>query len=169
MKRIILHWTAGGQVPNSHEKECYHFLVDAFGKVRLGIFKPEANLICKPNMYAPHTGGGNTGSVGVALCGMMGFKDKNHLGSCPITRIQFESAMKLCAKLALKYEIPIKSTTIMTHYEFGKSHPETSSHGKIDISFLPPFSWLEKDEIGRFIRSKIKWYLNQITANKGVD
>lgn len=47
MKRIILHWTAGGQVPNSHEKECYHFLVDSFGKVRLGHFKPEANLNCK--------------------------------------------------------------------------------------------------------------------------
>ena len=77
--------------------------------------------------------------------------------------------MKLCAQLALKYEIPIKSTTVMTHYEFGKSHPETSSRGKIDITFLPPFSWLEKDEIGKFIRSKIKWYLNQITNNKGVN
>ena len=120
-------------------------------------------------MYAPHTGGGNTASIGVALCGMMNFKDKNHLGSCPITRVQFESAMKLCAQLALKYEIPIKSTTVMTHYEFGKSHPETSSRGKIDITFLPPFSWLEKDEIGKFIRSKIKWYLNQITNNKGVN
>lgn len=52
MKRIILHWTAGGQVPNSHEKECYHFLVDSFGKVRLGHFKPEANLNCKSGMKA---------------------------------------------------------------------------------------------------------------------
>ena len=51
----------------------------------------------------------------------------------------------------------------MTHYEFGLAHPNSTSKGKIDITFLPPFSWLEKDEIGKFIRSKIKWYYNQLT------
>lgn len=163
MKRIILHWTAGGPVPNSHEKNCYHFLIDSLGRVRQGNFKPEDNLDCTDGTYAPHTGGGNTGSIGVAFCGMMNFKDKSHLGTCPITRVQFEAGMKLCAQLALKYNIPINHTTILTHYEFGKSHPNTTSYGKIDITFLPPFSWLEKEEVGRFIRSKIKWYFAQIT------
>ncbi len=165
MKRIILHWTAGGPVPNSHEKECYHFLVDSLGNIKNGKFKPEANLKCIEGFYAAHTGGGNTGSIGVALCGMLNFKDKNNIGNFPITRVQFEAAMKLCAQLAIKYQIPVKSTNIMTHYEFGKLHPSSSSGGKIDIIFLPPFSWLEKDEIGKFIRSKIKWYIEQI--NKG--
>ncbi len=163
MKRIILHWTAGAPVPNSHDKKCYHFLVDSLGKVRCGNHSPEDNLNCTDGNYAAHTGGGNTGSIGVALCGMMGFKDRNNLGTCPITRVQFEAAMKLCAELAIKYKIPISSTTVMTHYEFGLAHPNSTSKGKIDITFLPPFSWLEKDEIGKFIRSKIKWYYNQLT------
>ncbi len=161
MKRIILHWTAGGAVPNCHEKECYHYLVDNMGKIHNGKFEPEANEVCKSGMYAPHTGGGNTGSIGVALCGMMGFKNKKDIGNFPITRIQFEAAMQLCSLLVKKYNIPIGRNTVLTHYEFGKTHPNTTSAGKIDIVFLPPYSWIERDEVGDFIRTKIRWYLQK--------
>lgn len=161
MKRIIIHWTAGGTVPNCHDKECYHYLVDNMGKIHNGIFKPEANEICKPGMYAPHTGGGNTGSIGVALCGMMGFKNKNNVGRYPITKIQFEAAMQLCSILTKKYNIPVSKNTILTHYEFGKAHPDTTSAGKIDIIFLPPYPWVEQEEIGNFIRTKVRWYLQK--------
>ncbi|MBR2526640.1 N-acetylmuramoyl-L-alanine amidase [bacterium] len=162
MKRIIIHWTAGGSVPNCHEKECYHYLVDSLGKVYSGKFKPEANEVCKNGFYAEHTGGGNTGSIGIALCGMMGFKDRQSIGNYPITKIQFESAMQLCAKVAKKYDIPISKTTVMTHYEFGLSHPKTTSAGKIDITFIPPYSWVEKNDVGNFIRTKIRWYLQKL-------
>lgn len=158
MNKIIIHWTAGGPVPTSYEKQFYHYLVDSVGKVYTGKFKPEANLICKAGMYAAHTGGGNTGSVGVSMCAMVNFKDKNHLGAFPITKIQFEATMKLCAQLAKKYGIQITPSTIMTHYEFGQKHPETTSFGKIDIIYLPPFPWVSKEDIGSFIRSKIRWY-----------
>ena len=47
----------------------------------------------------------------------------------------------------------------MTHYEFGLNNPKTSSAGKIDIIYLPPYSWVAQGDIGAFIRSKIKWYL----------
>lgn len=162
MKRIIIHWTAGGAIPNQHEKECYHYLIDNLGKIHEGKFKPIANEICKAGMYAPHTGGGNTGSIGVALCGMFGYKDRQNIGTSPITKIQFETAMQLCAKLAKIYGITVHPNTVMTHYEFGKIHPKTSSAGKIDITFLPPYSWVETNDIGNFIRSKIKWYLQKI-------
>lgn len=162
MKRIIIHWTAGSAVPNSHEKECYHYLVDSLGKIYNGKFRPEANEICNPGMYAAHTGGGNTGSIGVALCGMCGFKDKQHIGNSPITKIQFEAAMQLCAKLAKEYNIQISKTTVLTHYEFGLNNPNTSSAGKIDITFIPPYSWVEKQDIGNFIRTKIKWYMQKM-------
>jgi len=158
MKRIIIHWTAGYAVPTTHEKECYHFLIDTLGKTHLGKFKPEANLICRTGLYAQHTGGGNTGSIGVSMCAMAGFKDSRNIGKCPITKVQFEATMKLCATLAKKYNIEITPENIMTHYEFGKDHPDTTSHGKIDIIFLPPFSWIGKDDVGAFIRSKIRWY-----------
>lgn len=158
MKRIILHWTAGGSVPTSYEKERYHYLVDSLGKIHLGKFKPEANLDCKDGMYAMHTGGGNTGSIGVSMCAMADFKNKNDQGHFPITKIQFESTMKLCAELAKKYGINITQDTVMSHYEFGQKHPTTTSYGKIDIIFLPPYPWISKEDVGSFIRSKIRWY-----------
>lgn len=70
--------------------------------------------------------------------------------------------MQLCAKVAKEYNIPITRTTVLTHYEFGKSHPKTSSSGKIDIVFLPPYSWVEQNDIGDFIRTKIRWYLQRL-------
>lgn len=158
MKRIIIHWTAGGPVPTSYEKECYHYLVDSIGKIHQGKFKPEANLICRTGMYAPHTGGGNTGSIGVAMCAMANFRNKNNQGHFPITKVQFEATMKLCAELTQKYDIPVNPNTVMTHWEFGQNNPDTTSHGKIDIIFLPPFPWISKEDVGSFIRSKIRWY-----------
>jgi len=158
MKKIIIHWTAGFGMPTAHELECYHYLIDTLGKLHQGKFKPEDNLNCEDNKYAHHTGGGNTGSIGVSMCGMVGFQSSSHIGSCPITKVQFEACMKLCAELAKKYDIKITPDTIMTHYEFGQKHPDTTSYGKIDIIFIPPYSWLSKDDCGSFIRSKIGWY-----------
>lgn len=158
MKTIIVHWTAGGLVPTSYEKERYHYLIDSLGKIHLGKFKPEANLVCRKNLYAMHTGGGNTGAIGVSMCGMANFKNKKDQGAFPITKIQFEAAMKLCANLTKQYGIKITPDTVMTHYEFGQKHPNTTSFGKIDIIFIPPYPWISKDDVGSFIRSKIRWY-----------
>lgn len=158
MKRIVIHWTAGRYYPTEYEKQHYHFLVDKDGKVHNGKFKPEDNEVCKQGRYAPHTGGGNTGSIGVAICAMEGFKNQNSIGNFPILKKQFESTMELCAKLASQYKIEITPDTIMTHYEFGIKNPKTTSAGKIDIVFIPPYSWVAKNEVGSFIRSKIKWY-----------
>jgi N-acetyl-anhydromuramyl-L-alanine amidase AmpD len=162
MKRIVIHWTAGVYYPTDYEKEHYHFLVDKDGNVHNGKFKPEDNEICKPEKYATHTGGGNTGSIGVSICAMAGFKNKNSVGNYPILKKQFESTMELCAQLAQKYKIDVTPQTIMTHYEFGVKNPKTTSAGKIDIIFIPPYSWVNQNEVGSFIRSKIKWYLNKL-------
>lgn len=158
MKRIVIHWTAGGYYPTDYEKEHYHFLVDKDGVVHNGKFKPEDNEVCKVGKYAAHTGGGNTGSIGVAICAMAGFKNRKCIGNYPILKKQFESTMELCAQLAGKYKLEISPQTIMTHYEFGVKNPKTSSAGKIDIIFIPPYSWVAQGEVGSFIRSKIKWY-----------
>ena len=47
MKRIIIHWTAGGYYPTEYEKEHYHFLIDKDGIIHNGKFRPEDNEICK--------------------------------------------------------------------------------------------------------------------------
>ena len=159
MKRIIIHWTAGAGSPNGVDKQHDHYLIDTKGNIHNGIFKPEDNENCSDGRYAQHTGGGNTGSVGVALCGMFGFRGVNECGNYPLTRVQCERMFKLVAELSKKYNIPVLPTNIMTHYEFGLRNPKTTSAGKIDIIYLPPFPDIPKDKIGDFIRNKVKWYL----------
>lgn len=158
MKRIVIHWSAGVYTPNSVDKEHYHFCVSGRGKVLSGKYKPEDNENCADGHYAAHTGGGNTGSIGVALCAMAGFKNPKNVGNYPITRVQFEAACKLCAELAKQYGIKISADTIFTHYEFGLKNPKTSSAGKPDISFLPFSPELPSHKIGDLFRNKISWY-----------
>lgn len=83
---------------------------------------------------------------------------KSSILKYPLTKIQCERMFKFVAELSKKYKIPISSNTIMTHYEFGLKNPKTSSAGKIDIIYLPPYPDIPKNKIGDFIRSKIRWY-----------
>lgn len=138
-------------------------MVDKDGNVTQGKFPVSANTVCRNDAngkpaYAAHTGGGNTGSIGVSMCGMAGFKSSIDVGKYPLTKKQCEACFKLCSDLCKKYNIPITNKTVLTHYEFGKQNPLTSSAGKIDIVFLPPFPGISKDKVGDFIRAKIRWY-----------
>lgn len=160
MNKIIIHWTAGTYKPNTTDLEHYHSLIDDKGKVYNGKYKPEDNENCNDGTYAAHTGGGNTGAIGVGMCAMAGFTSSSACGSYPITPIQLEACFKLCAQLSKQYNIPVEN--IMTHYEFGKNHPDTTSHGKIDIIYLPPYPLVKRNEIGGFIRNKIRWYLSKL-------
>ena len=162
-RRIILHWTAGLLYPNAVDLKHYHFLVDGDAVVHKGLCKVDDNDNCYDGRYAAHTGGGNTRSIGVAVCGMMGFVSKTNPGSQLLTRKQVERMFRLCAEL-LKDEghLSVTSVNLMTHYEFGKLHPETSSAGKIDITHLPPFPNLTPEDIGHFIRRKVSWYFERI-------
>lgn len=163
MKRIIIHWTAGTGQPNNTDYQHYHYLVNKDGVVTMGKFPVSANEVCKNDSkgnpaYSAHCGGGNTGSIGVAMCGMAGFKGVNNVGKYPLTRIQCEKCFKLVAELCKKNNIAITTQNVMTHYEFGKAHPNTSSAGKIDIVYLPPFPEIQRSKVGDFIRNKVRWY-----------
>lgn len=162
MKRIIIHWTAGAYKPNATDLEHYHYLIDDKGKVYEGNFKPEDNENCNDGHYAAHTGGGNTGSIGVAMCGMWGFQNSKNVGKYPLTKKQCEATFKLIAELCKKYNIAITPETVLTHYEFGRLHPSTSSAGKIDISFIPYLPKLSPNEIGDFIRNKAQYYYEKL-------
>lgn len=159
MKRIIIHWTAGTNKPCATDLEHYHYIVTGTGEVKNGKYKPEDNENCNDGKYAAHTGGGNTSSIGVAMCGMyVPSKVDITRTEYPLTKVQCERTFKLCADLCKKYNIHITPDTVMTHYEFGKKHPKTSSTGKIDIIYLPPWQEVTPAKIGDFIRNKIKWY-----------
>ena len=156
--------TAGAYKPNATDLEHYHYLIDDKGKVYEGNFKPEDNENCNDGHYAAHTGGGNTGSIGISLCGMFGYVNRSDCGKYPLTKVQCERAFKLIAELAKKYNIAITPQTVMTHYEFGVKNPQTTSSGKIDIVYLPPYPSVEKDKIGDFIRAKVRYYYLKINS-----
>lgn len=163
LNKITLHWTGGRNKPSSHELECYHFLIDSDGNIYKGNYAPEDNINVSNGKYAKHCGGGNTNNIGIAFCGCYvpnGTPVK--YTQFPLTRVQLEAGFQLCAKLCKKYNIPITKQTAFTHYEFGLSHPNTSSAGKIDITYMHPFPAENKQTCGNFIRSKVKWYYNKM-------
>ena len=158
LNKITIHWTAGTNYPNEHDKKCYHFLVDKDGKVINGVYRPEDNINCNDGKYAQHCGGGNTGNIGISMCGMAGFTSRANVGKYPITAKQFEACCKKVAELCLRYNILVSDKTVFTHMEFGKTHPNTTSAGKIDICYLPHQPQLKSNEIGNYIRNKVLWY-----------
>jgi len=158
MKRIIIHWTGGSYDVNSSVLNSYHYAINDKGGVIPCNHRPEDNENCQDGNYAPHTGGGNTGSIGVSMCGMYGFDLKNKKTKYPLTKKQCEATFKLVAELCKKYDIKISPDTVMTHYEFGQRHRDTSSFGKIDITYLPPYPEIKPQDCGTFIRTKVKWY-----------
>ncbi len=62
--------------------------------------------------------------------------------------------MKFVAELCEKYGLEINKNTVFTHYEFGQNNPNTTSYGKIDITYIPSYPWVNQKEAGDFIRSK---------------
>lgn len=93
---------------------------------------------------------------------MAWYKNRQNVGQYPLTKVQCEAAFKLIAQLAKEYGLQITPQTVMTHYEFGQSHPKTSSYGKIDITYLPPYPEVQQAEVGNFIRSKARWYYSKV-------
>ena len=164
LNKICLHWTAGSNNPCSIDLNAYHYCVDMYGRIYQGEYKPEDNLNCNDGIYARHCGGGNTGCIGLSVCGMAGFDLKNKKTRYPLTQKQVETLCCLAGYLSQKYEIPITKDTIFTHYEFDKR--QRKPQGKIDITFLHYFPTLSKDEVGSFLRSKVYWYKEKIQNGK---
>lgn len=163
LKRIIIHWTGGASRPCADDLTHYHYIIDKDGKVFDGKYKPEDNENCKDGKYAAHTGGGNTGSIGVSMCGMyvpqhVDVKKTQY----PLTKVQCERCFKLIAELCKKYSIVLSRETVLTHYEFGLKNPRSSSAGKIDITYLPPYPEIKPEDIGDFIRNKSLWYFSKV-------
>lgn len=157
MKRIIIHWTAGAYKAGSLDRDCYHYMIQGNGVIVNGVYKPEDNLCCTDGRYAKHTAQGNTGSIGVAYCGMHSYKSPESLGNSPLTRSQMEAGFKFIAELCKKYAIPVTPLTVLTHYEFDRDRG--CKGRKIDITCIPYEKELGPDEVGDYIRNKIKWYL----------
>lgn len=166
LTKECLHWTAGSNTPCQLDLNSYHYCVDKLGKIYPGTHKPEDNLNCYDGNYAAHCGGGNTGCIGIALCGMAGFNLSKKQTKYPFSQKQVESFCCLAAYLSVKYGILISEKTVFTHYEFDKKRPASKREGKIDIVYIHYLPNLSQNSVGNYLRQKIAWYRDKIKQNK---
>lgn len=136
LKRIIMHWSAGGHNVSQLDKDHYHFIVSGSGEVVAGKHAPEDNISTRDG-YAAHTRMCNTGSIGVAMAAMAGAGDSPfNPGLQPITETQLAAFVALVRGLAEKYGIPITRETVLSHAEVQPTLG-IKQRGKWDIAWLP--------------------------------
>jgi len=174
LKRICFHHTGGSYgiedpkkkgkyTPNQTDWLAYHATVGPDKIVTLGKYKPEDNIPpLTPKQYAPHCGGGNSYTIGVAFrCNHLFTVADPTYTPYPLTRAMFEAGVQWAAGQCIKYGIPVTPDTVYTHYEFGIKNPKTASRGKIDITYLPWEPHIKPGDVGDYFRDKVQWYVNQ--------
>ncbi len=98
MRRIIVHWTAGGYRANDIDRAAYHILIEESGRLVRGTHSIADNVSTADDKYAAHTLGLNTGSIGISACCMSEAKEKPFDGGlCPLTRILWETLAQVAA------------------------------------------------------------------------
>ena len=137
MKRIVMHWTAGGHKANATDKDHYHLLIEGDGNVVYGNKPISANAAPLSKNYAAHTAQLNTDSIGVTVCAMHGARQSPFsAGSYPITEAQVERLVQEVARLAKGYGIPVSRQTILSHAEVQPTLGVKQA-GKWDIAWIP--------------------------------
>jgi hypothetical protein len=156
MKRVICHWTAGGLKASHLDREHYHILVEADGSLVRGNRTIFDNVSTADKIYAAHTLGANTGSIGIAACCMAGAEERPFkAGQAPMTRKQWETMAQAVAELCRFYRIPVTPTTVLGHGEV-EVNLGIKQRGKWDPMVLPWNPGLSKTEVGEAFRSLVR-------------
>lgn len=161
--RVILHWTAGGPKPSTLDRQHYHVIVDQAGVATYGDHPFSANegpLVS--GRYAAHTASFNTGSIGLALCGMAGAQERPFdAGRYPLTEAQVEAAAQEAAELLTRYGLPCTRDTCFTHAEAEPLHGVKQA-GKWDITWLPGMDAPgDPIEVGDRIRAMVQAVMDE--------
>lgn len=152
VRRVVLHWTAGRNQPSALDRAHYHFLIDGLGVPYRGLRGP--------GLYLPHVRAFNTGSVGLALCGMFGAVQGRTDGPCPLTEPQVERACQAAAEILVAYGLTLSERTVLCHSEVERVYG-VPQRGKWDIDRLPFYPHYGKTpaEVHALLRRKVAWYL----------
>lgn len=166
MKRIILHWTCGRRASNTVDREHYNLLIEhpAGGAARVigGDHPIDDNVSTGDGDYAAHTRGINTGSIGLALCGMMGCQERPFKpGPEPFTPEQWELMCEAAAQLCKRYVIAVTDKTVLAHGEVQKNLG-VAQLGKWDPMRLPWEPGLQPSEVMKRTRARIAAYLAKL-------
>ena len=161
-KRVILHWTAGGAEANSDDLQHYHLIVDRTGRLVWGRHSIADNDSTSDGEYAAHVRGLNTGSIGVAVTGMMGSTEHPFQpGSSPIAHGQYEIACRVIAELCQHYALPVTERTVLNHGEV-QSILGVEQRWKWDVMVLPWNKSLTYEQVGEHFRSRVGYYFEQL-------
>ncbi|MEX0272310.1 N-acetylmuramoyl-L-alanine amidase [Leptolyngbyaceae cyanobacterium UHCC 1019] len=156
MKRIILHWTAGGYKASSLDLAHYHILIEDDGNLVRGTHSIQDNVSTGDAVYAAHTFRLNTGSIGVSVCCMTEAKEQPFdSGSSPTTQIQWQTMAQVVAELCQFYDIPVTPQTVLGHGEVEQTLGIDQS-GKWDPMVLPWNPTLSKKQVGNEFRAIVK-------------
>lgn len=137
MRRIIGHWTAGGGRASDLDRRHYHRLIEHDGTVVIGTEAIEDNIVTSDGDYAAHTLRLNTGSIGIAMCGMRdAIEYPFSPGPSPINEAQFSVFCAVIADLCVEHSIPVTPETVLTHAEV-ETTLGVKQRGKWDIAVLP--------------------------------
>jgi len=171
VKRIILHWTAGSHVASALDRRHYHFLTEWDGspggsKIVSGKYQISANDSTSDGDYAAHVRRLNTGSVGWAICGMAGARERPfHAGRFPIQSEQWFLTAKGIAELCLFYDIEVTSKTVLSHCEVPEELGVPQA-GKWDISRVPFIQNLSWTALNDNFRGLVKTAMQDIMESK---
>jgi N-acetyl-anhydromuramyl-L-alanine amidase AmpD len=136
MKRVILHWTGGGYKVSALDRLHYHLIIDGDARVHRGVHSIKANERLR-GVYAAHTRGCNTGSIGIAVCAMAGaVEEPFRLGKFPMKQAQVDRMVEAVAQLCRVYKIPVTPKTVLSHAEV-QATLGIPQLGKWDIAWLP--------------------------------
>ena len=156
---VVLHWTGAKGVPNRIDREAYHLLVQPDATVVQGHYPVRANMRrLRDNAYAHHTGGFNSYRVGIAACGMLGYRSCSQPGPEPLTEPQVRRMCEVAAYFVQLAALDaLRPQHVCTHYEVWTllGIRGQVNHQKLDITCLPYLPQLGKDEVGPYLRGLV--------------
>ena len=160
LKRTITHWTGGGGRANAKDKKHYHGITEFDGNYVEGHEEFHDNIVTSDGDYAAHTRNLNTGSIGLAMAGMLNATEYPlDFGPSPITRIQFEAHCKKLAELHVRFGIPVTPTTCLTHAEVEPTLG-VKQRAKWDITVLKFEPNIRGAiPIGNYMRERVQAYM----------
>ena len=156
MRRVIIHWTAGGHRANDVDRAAYHILVEETGRLVRGTHSILDNVGTADGDYAAHTLGCNTRSIGVSMCCMAGCRQSPFDGGrYPMSERQWTAMLHVVAQLCRRYGIDVTPTTVLGHGEV-QANLGIKQKSKWDPMVLPFRPELAPAEVGALLRECVR-------------
>ena len=162
MKRIHIHWTGGGHIPNAVDKRAYHLIGPGGGGVVRGDFSIAANKSPIRGNYAAHTLNANGDAIGYSMACMADSKESPfNPGVAPLTRTQWDEMIENVAQMCIFFGIEVTPQTVMTHAEV-QSNLGIKQKNKWDVTRLAfdPNGPKGAKQIGDMMRKQIQAEIN---------